>query len=112
MKSYGWHVEVHELTDSTPYGPKSFANVIATYAIGRHFKGVNPNDDETIKVKSCLNRRIVLACHFDSKYFANEKFIGATDSAVPCAMLLDLAKFLHENFDKSEFNNVKFLYKL
>ena len=34
-------------------------------------------------------RRLVLACHHDSKKMPN--FIGATDSAVPCAILLDLA---------------------
>lgn len=38
-------------------------------------------------------RQMVLACHYDSKYWPNknEVFIGATDSAVPCAMLLQLA---------------------
>jgi glutaminyl-peptide cyclotransferase len=34
-------------------------------------------------------RRLVLACHYDSKKLPN--FIGATDSSVPCAMLLDIA---------------------
>lgn len=35
--------------------------------------------------------RLVLACHFDSKYSNDDSFIGATDSAVPCAMLLHMA---------------------
>ena len=35
------------------------------------------------------SRRLVLACHYDSKKLP--RFIGATDSAVPCAMLLDIA---------------------
>jgi len=36
---------------------------------------------------------LVLSAHFDSKWFPPEEgrhFIGATDSAVPCAMLLDI----------------------
>ena len=36
-------------------------------------------------------RRLVLAAHYDSK-MTPEGFIGATDSAVPCAMLLHLAR--------------------
>jgi glutaminyl-peptide cyclotransferase len=39
-------------------------------------------------------RRLVLACHYDSKKIPN--FIGATDSAVPCAILLELAILLKE----------------
>uniref|UniRef100_A0A915HEZ2 glutaminyl-peptide cyclotransferase n=1 Tax=Romanomermis culicivorax TaxID=13658 RepID=A0A915HEZ2_ROMCU len=36
-------------------------------------------------------RRLVLACHYDSKTFDKFPFLGATDSAVPCALLLDVA---------------------
>ena len=38
--------------------------------------------------------RLVLACHYDSKYTREYDFIGAIDSAVPCAMLLHLAHTL------------------
>ena len=34
---------------------------------------------------------IFSACHYDSKIHP-EGFIGATDSAVPCALLLDIAQ--------------------
>ena len=60
-------------------------------------------DDNT---KFYLNKRIVFACHFDSKYFADIEFIGAIDSAVPCAILLDMAKYLKENYDPSVFSQV------
>ena len=37
---------------------------------------------------------LTLVAHYDSKYFAPEKgeFVGATDSAAPCAMLMHVAK--------------------
>ncbi len=77
----GWHIEQDPFTAQTPLGSKSFNNIIAT---------LNPN----------VERRLVLACHYDSKYFPRRKdgreFIGATDSAVPCAMLLDLAYSLND----------------
>ncbi|KAI6192856.1 Glutaminyl-peptide cyclotransferase [Aphelenchoides fujianensis] len=60
-----------------------FRNLIATFA---------PN----------APRRLVLACHYDSKIMENETFIGATDSAVPCAMLLDLATTLHSALKKAD----------
>lgn len=39
-------------------------------------------------------RRMVLACHFDSKHDTYGQFIGVTDSAVPCAQILDIAATL------------------
>ncbi|KAF8758907.1 Peptidase family M28 [Rhizoctonia solani] len=78
MKDLNWDVEEDSFTSNTPYGEKRFTNVIATK---------NPE----------APRRLVLAAHFDSKYFAtypDSQFVGATDSAAPCAMLLDLAQTL------------------
>ena len=76
MAKYGWPVEEDTFTEKTPLGRKHFTNIIATQ---------NPK----------ATRRLVLACHYDSKYFENFVFIGATDSAVPCAMLLDVARHLN-----------------
>jgi glutaminyl-peptide cyclotransferase len=50
MKGLNWHVEEDAFTDSTPYGVKRFTNVIATK-------------------DPAASRRIVLAAHFDSKFF-------------------------------------------
>ena len=105
MKGYGWSVDVLPFKDSTPFGVKNFANVVATYPIGRDFQYVTGGGGETL-ARSSVKNRVVFACHFDSKYYANYDFIGATDSAVPCAILVDMAKFLHENFDKNEFKNL------
>ncbi|MBN3301778.1 QPCT cyclotransferase, partial [Amia calva] len=75
----GWDMEEDEFQAYTPYGALTFANIIAT---------LNPS----------AKRRLVLACHYDSKYFPPQwhgrEFVGATDSAVPCAMLLELDRGL------------------
>lgn len=73
-----WNVEDDTFVDNTPYGPKQFTNIIATF-------------DPTAKNK------LVLACHFDSKNISDSKgnyFIAATDSAVPCALIMDLVEKL------------------
>ncbi|ERE68152.1 glutaminyl-peptide cyclotransferase isoform 2 [Cricetulus griseus] len=73
-----WVVEVDTFLSQTPYGSRSFSNIIST---------LNPE----------AKRHLVLACHYDSKYlpqWGNRVFVGATDSAVPCAMMLELARAL------------------
>lgn len=75
----GWLLEEDTFQSQTPFGYVTFSNVIAT---------LNPS----------AQRHLVLACHYDSKYFSpqwdGKVFIGATDSAVPCVMLLELARAL------------------
>ncbi|KXS21099.1 hypothetical protein M427DRAFT_130676 [Gonapodya prolifera JEL478] len=75
-----WSVEEDSFEDTTPYGKKRFTNVIATK---------DPS----------ARRRVVLAAHFDSKYFENFDFYAATDSAAPCAILLDVAAHLDPHLD-------------
>ena len=72
MKVLNWQVEMDTFTDQTPVGAKEFTNVIAT-----------------LDHKS--PRRLVLACHYDSKPSSDGLFVGATDSAVPCGMMMQLA---------------------
>lgn len=72
MQNLGWDVEVDEFTSNTPIGKLKFGNVVAR---------LNPR----------ATRFLTLACHYDSKYTREGSFIGATDSAVPCAMMLHLA---------------------
>ncbi|KAI9314831.1 putative glutaminyl cyclase [Dichotomocladium elegans] len=73
----GWHVELDTFNDTTPFGIKTFSNVIATK---------DPRAPS----------RLVLSAHYDSKYYPDFAFIGATDSAAPCAVLLDLAWALND----------------
>ncbi|KAJ3190263.1 hypothetical protein HDU85_000557 [Gaertneriomyces sp. JEL0708] len=87
FEELGWHVELDEFEDDTPLGRKPFANIIATKF---------PQAEQ----------KLVLAAHYDSKYFADFDFIGATDSAVPCAVLIDVAqtlnKLMDQQWDKSK----------
>ena len=66
-----------EFDDVTPLGMKRFTNIIAT---------LNPN----------AQRRLIFAAHYDSKYFPDDGsgryFLAATDSAIPCAMLIEIAR--------------------
>ncbi|XP_012934674.1 glutaminyl-peptide cyclotransferase-like [Aplysia californica] len=72
--AFGWQVAEDPFVALTPFGPAPFVNVIAT---------INPN----------APLRLIFACHFDSK-LSPPGFVGAMDSAVPCALLVNLARQL------------------
>nr|XP_033794568.1 glutaminyl-peptide cyclotransferase [Geotrypetes seraphini] len=76
-----WVTEEDTFQSSTPYGYKTFSNVIST---------LNPS----------AKHHLTFACHYDSKYFSPQwdgrVFVGATDAAVPCAMLLEMARALDD----------------
>ncbi|XP_071444559.1 glutaminyl-peptide cyclotransferase-like [Hetaerina americana] len=80
MEGLGWDVETDPFQDNTPKGRLDFENVVAR---------LNPN----------AKRFLVLACHYDSKYDREGSFLGATDSAVPCAMMINIAKTMKEQLD-------------
>ena len=71
-----WEVTLHQFSDETPFGKKNFTNIIAT---------LHPD----------IEVRMVLAAHYDSKVLAGGEFLGAIDSALPCALLIDLVKSLN-----------------
>jgi glutaminyl-peptide cyclotransferase len=77
MKGLGWTVEQPQFEDDTPVGKQTFTNVIATLDIN-------------------APRRLVIACHYDS---LNKPvgFLGAIDSAVPCAQMLNMAHTMQED---------------
>uniref|UniRef100_A0A158Q703 Glutaminyl-peptide cyclotransferase n=1 Tax=Elaeophora elaphi TaxID=1147741 RepID=A0A158Q703_9BILA len=72
LSALGFTIEWDLFEQATPHGNKLFRTLIATH---------DPN----------VPKRLILACHYDSKFLEGEIFIGATDSAVPCAMLLEMA---------------------
>lgn len=75
-----WTISFHNTTATTPAtGSKlvNFRNLI----LRRDPPGASPGDVS----------RLTLAAHYDSLY-RPEGFIGATDSAAPCAMLLHVAR--------------------
>lgn len=76
LASLGYNIEYDAFEDVTPnFGKLKFTNIIARL------------DPEA-------SRFLTLSCHYDSKYFKDFVFLGATDSAVPCAMMIHLAKVL------------------
>lgn len=87
MRELGWSVEEDVFNDQTPIGEITFRNIIATH---------NP--------RSC--KRLVFACHYDSKHFKNGKFVGATDSAVPCSMMIEMARNLQDELDKAKNTDI------
>uniref|UniRef100_A0A8C1NDD4 glutaminyl-peptide cyclotransferase n=1 Tax=Cyprinus carpio TaxID=7962 RepID=A0A8C1NDD4_CYPCA len=76
--SEGWMLEENSFVSSTPKGKVTFTNVLAV---------LDPLDP----------RRLLLACHHDSKILPagpknpKQVFVGASDSAIPCAMILEMA---------------------
>ncbi|KAI9459960.1 hypothetical protein HD554DRAFT_2224192 [Boletus coccyginus] len=86
LRSLNWHVEEDSFTEDTPYGQRSFANIIAT------------------KDPTAL-RRVVVSAHYDSQFFPTypeNQFVAATDSAASCAMMFDLAEALNPLLDDRE----------
>lgn len=79
FKSLNWTVELNNFTDTTPISstPVSFTNFIATF-------------DPPWKRAGEVGR-LLLVAHYDSK-IEPDGFIGATDSAAPCAMLMHVAQ--------------------
>ncbi|KAM4637270.1 glutaminyl-peptide cyclotransferase-like protein [Amazona ochrocephala] len=75
LAALGWRVELDAFTAPTPRGAVPFTNVVATAAPG-------------------AARRLALACHYDTKALPAAPFVGAMDSAAPCAILLELAAAL------------------
>jgi glutaminyl-peptide cyclotransferase len=91
IKPYtSWNVEVQTFSDSTPYGTKQFSNIIATWSPApRKARNIEPDNE----------KRVILAAHYDSKLF-DFHFEATTDSAVPCAILLDLIRTLDGEFSR------------
>jgi len=79
MGGLGWTVTLDKFRENTVIGDKEFTNIIAT---------LNPG----------APRRLVIACHYDSKR-TPEGFLGATDSAVPCAQMINLATVMRKDLN-------------
>lgn len=79
--SAGWNIDLDSFQSLTPRGQVTFTNILAT-------------------LDPVVPRRLLFACHYDSKFLPpdprapNKVFLGASDSAVPCAMILELVTLL------------------
>ena len=65
------------------------------------------NITTTIKGSEENGNKIILAAHYDSKYFKDEKFLGANDNASGVAVLLELLKIVKEKKYKYD---IEFLF--
>lgn len=75
LKNFGWDIDVREFIADAPHGPVPMANVLAH------------SSSSVVSQKP----KLTIAAHYDSK-LKPEGFIGAVDSAFPCALLLWLAE--------------------
>lgn len=92
MTDLGWAVESDSFEDNTPiFGTLKFENIIA-------------------KLNVNAKRYLALACHYDSKYTRKRDFVGATDSAVPCAQMINLAEVMKDNLNSVKDNDVSLMF--
>jgi hypothetical protein len=75
-----FNVTLDSFSSPTVLGTREFTNIVAT------FNGIG---------SAARDRRIVFAAHYDSKLMGG--FVGSIDSAVPCAMLLDIAQMISKS---------------
>jgi len=75
LRSYGLTVSLDEFTATTPQGEKKMANII----------GEIPGETKTT---------ILLASHYDTKYYKDMRFVGANDPATSVATLLEIGRVL------------------
>ena len=78
----GWTVERQKFTDPTPHGPIEFVNLIARPA------SAGPGD-----------ARAIVCTHYDTKWFAAQRFIGADDGGSGTGALIELAHVLAQHPD-------------
>jgi glutaminyl-peptide cyclotransferase len=81
FEELGWFIQQDIFNQTTPLGDTMFKNIIVTH------------DQKA-------TRKLVLGAHYDSKYFKEFEFIGATDSAASVAILMNIATVLTPVLDK------------
>ncbi|ODQ67459.1 hypothetical protein NADFUDRAFT_45558 [Nadsonia fulvescens var. elongata DSM 6958] len=88
-----WKVTHDSFQDSTPIGDNiTFTNI----CVSRDPElAINEGD------KARTRKRLTLAAHYDSKLYP-EGFIGAIDSAVPCAILMYVAKVIDKALTRKQ----------
>ena len=81
LKSYGLNVSLDEFVATTPQGEKKMANIIAEI----------PGETKAL---------ILLASHYDTKFYKDMYFVGANDPAASVATLLEIGKVLGSRKEK------------
>ena len=81
LRSYGLRVSFDEFVAVTPQGEKKMANIVGEIA----------GESKTM---------ILLASHYDTKYYKDMHFIGANDPAASVATLLEIGRVLGSSKEK------------
>jgi hypothetical protein len=81
LKNLGWVTERQSFEDTTPRGRITFVNLRARFA---------PNGEDPWQRATPL----LIASHYDTKYYTEFQFIGANDGASGNALKLELARVL------------------
>jgi len=75
LKSYGLAVSLDEFNATTPQGEKKMANIVAEI----------PGETKTL---------ILIASHYDTKFYKDMYFVGANDPAASVGTLLEIGRVL------------------
>src|SRR5712692_3337219 len=78
LKNYGLLVTTDEFRASTPQGEKNMVNITAEI----------PGESKDV---------IIIASHYDSKYFKDMRFVGANDPGTSVGALVELGRVLAAN---------------
>ncbi len=76
LEALGWRVTRQSFTDSTPRGPMTFVNVIATFAAAKE------------------QPTFLLGSHYDTKHYDDIRFVGANDGGSSNGLLIEMARVL------------------
>eukprot|EP00112_Aurelia_sp_Birch-Aquarium-sp1_P007043 Seg17692.1 transcript_id=Seg17692.1/GoldUCD/mRNA.D3Y31 product="Glutaminyl-peptide cyclotransferase" protein_id=Seg17692.1/GoldUCD/D3Y31 len=87
LEKHGWVVWKQTFKSKTPYGERTFSNIIARYNVSRN-----------VGQKQTQNPTAVLCAHYDSKLL--DGFLGADDAASCVGGLLELAEYFHKHEPK------------
>lgn len=81
LKSYGFTVSLDEFTATTPQGEKKMANIVGEIA----------GETKTL---------ILIASHYETKFYKDMQFVGANDPATSVATLLEIGRVLGSRREK------------
>ncbi len=84
LKSYGLKVTLEEFTPQTPHGKVKMKNIIAEL----------PGESEAT---------IIIASHYDTKYYKDFAFVGANDGGSSTGVLLEIARVMSAAKQKRRF---------
>ena len=81
LRSFGLNVATDEFHATTPMGEKKMANIVAEL----------PGESSDV---------IIIASHYDTKYFKDFKFVGANDAGSSTGALMEIARVLAQRKQK------------